>query len=404
MKSWKTVVWTAMMVPLMAGSQGFAQEQDLGAPSDGPWLFSARTGVQGTDNRDGLDDNKENNFDFYFEPRVDYRFRDGERSVLDLAVLPMVKWHSNPREEGDFGGAAQNDTELFGTAIAELSHQLTPRLLLSLGDAITYNDDPEITSGGGNVRYSNNHIWNNAHAGLDYAVTEKLTSGLAGTYALKRYTDSVVADTEDEDIVDVSANSKYSMGSGYKVVGMVGGSQYENDDLNRDRGSTVLSAGGGLEKTFTPDLLGKVMLGYQHAEYQDDTLDSIDTPNGSAELTMRAASETRFRVGGSYGFYAPYVAPYSIQTMTAFNLGVDHDVLSKRMTVSLNGQYGKGEYEAEADAPGGDDDMIMAGLSADYRINRTWSVNTGYNFEHWDSDVRESFNRNTIDFSVKAQL
>jgi hypothetical protein len=166
----------------------------------------------------------------------------------------------------------------------------------------------------------------------------------------------------------------------------------------------VLSAGAGLEKTFTPDLLGKVLAGYQYAEYQDDTLDSLDTPNATAELTMRAASETRFRIGAGYGFYAPYVEPYSIQTMTTVNLGVDHDVLSKRMTVSLNGQYGKGEYEAEAGAPGGDDNMIVVGASADYRINRIWSVNTGYSFEHWDSDVRESFNRNTVDFSVKAQL
>jgi hypothetical protein len=398
------MVWTAMMVPLMAGSKSFAQEQDLGTPSDGPWLFSVRTGVQGTDNRDGLDNTKENNFDFCIEPRVDYRFRDGGRSVLDLAVLPMVKWHSNPREAGEFGGSAQNDSELFGTALAELSHQLTPRLLLTLGDAITYSDDPEIDNGGANVRYSNNHIWNNAHAGLDYAVTEKLNSGVSGSYAIKRYTDSVVADTEDEDIGDVKLNSKYSMGSGYKLVGVLGGAQFKNSDPNRDRGSMVLSAGAGLEKTFTPDLLGKVLAGYQYAEYQDDTLDSLDTPNATAELTMRAASETRFRIGAGYGFYAPYVEPYSIQTMTTVNLGVDHDVLSKRMTVSLNGQYGKGEYEAEAGAPGGDDNMIVVGASADYRINRIWSVNTGYSFEHWDSDVRESFNRNTVDFSVKAQL
>lgn len=402
MKSLNKMFLVVMLVPIMAGMKGVAQEQDLGTPTDGPWLFSSRAGGVLSDNRDGTKDNKESNLDLFIEPRVDYRFRDGQRTVLDLAALPMVKWHSNPREASL--GSGQNDTELFGTAVVELSHQMTPRLLLSIGDAITYNDDPEVSSGGQNVRSSNNHIWNSAHASADYAVSEQLTGGIGGSYALKRYSDSKVAQTEDEDIFDGNVNAGYVMGAGYKLLGKVGASKFENNDVNNTRGSTVLSLGAGIEKTFTPDLIGKIMAGYQHGEFENDAQDAIDTPNGSAELTMRAASETRFRVGGSYGLYAPYVEPYSIQTMTAINAGVDHDVLSKRLTVSLNGQYGNGHYKSENAAKGGDDTMVMVGVRADYRINRNWSVNGGYTLENWDSDVRESFTRNTVDCGVKAQL
>lgn len=402
MKSWKTMVWAVVMVPLMAGSKGVAQEQDLGTAGDGPWMFSTRVGAQFSDNRDGVKDNKESNVDVYVEPRVDYRFRDGDRSVLDLALLPMVKWHSNPREADE--PSAQNDTELFGTALAELSHQLTPRLMLSIGDAITYSDDPEVDNGGGNVRYSNNHIWNNAHASMDYQMTEKLVGGVSGKYILKRYSDSDVAETEDEDIMDGDVNMKYAMGSGYRLLGSVGASQFKNEAVDRNRGSSVYYAGAGVEKTFSPDFIGKVMAGYQHGEYEEDSVDSIDTPNGSAELTMRAASETRFRIGAGYGFYAPYVRPYSIQTLTTVNAGVDHDVLSKRLTVSLDGQYGNGHYKAEGDLESGDDTMTMASLRANYRLNRNWSVNAGYSIENWDSDVRESFTRNLVDVGVKVQL
>ncbi len=402
MKSLKKLFFGIMLVSLMAGTKGIAQDQDLGAPTDGPWLFSARLGGEYSDNRDGVENNKESNFDIYVEPRVDYRFRDGNRTILDLSVLPMVKWHSNLRDNSQ--GNSQNDAEVFGTAMAELMHQLTPRLLLSIGDAITYNDDPEISNGGGNVRSSNSHIWNNAHAGLDYDLTEKLAGGVKASYALKRYTESAVADIEDEDIFEGEANLKYKMGSGYKLIGTAGASQFKNESIVYNRGSTVLAAGAGLEKTFTPDLIGKVMGGYQHATYEDDAFDSIDTPNGSAELTMRAASATRFRVGASYGFYAPYVRPYSIQTMTAVNAGVDHDVLSKRLTVSLNGQYSNGHYKEENAAPGGDDTLMMAGVRADYRLNRNWSLNGGYTLENWDSDVRESFTRNLVDCGVRVQL
>jgi len=402
MKSLNKMFLIIMLVPLMAGTKGVAQEQDLGTSTVGPWLFSTRAGGVFSDNRDGTKNNKESNLDLFIEPRADYRFRDGERTVLDLAVLPMVKWHSNPREVSL--GSGQNDTELFGTAVAELSHQMTPRLLLSIGDAITYNDDPEVGSGTQNVRSSNNHIWNTAHASADYAVSEQLTGGMGGNYALKRYSDSKVAQTEDEDIFDGNVNAGYVMGEGYKLIGKVGASRFENSSVQNTRGSTVLAVGAGVEKTFTPDLIGKVMAGYQHGTFENDAQDSIDTPNGSAELTMRAASETRFRLGTSYGLYAPYVAPYSIQKMTAVNAGVDHDVLSKRLTVSLNGQYGNGHYKPENDAKGGNDTMVMVGVRADYRINRNWSVNGGYTLENWDSDVRESFTRNTVDCGIKAQL
>ena len=147
------------------------------------------------------------------------------------------------------------------------------------------------------------------------------------------------------------------------------------------------------------------MAGYQHGEYDDSSLKGIDTPNGSAELTLRAASVTRFRIAGSYGLYAPYVRPYSIQKQTAISGAIDHDLLPNRLTVSLNAQCGRGEYKSEgAGSPGGNDDMLSVGVNASYRINRTWSTDAGYSYENWDSDVRESFDRNLVSFSVKAQM
>jgi hypothetical protein len=73
--------------------------------------------------------------------------------------------------------------------------------------------------------------------------------------------------------------------------------------------------------------------------------------------------------------------------------------------MTLRGQYSNGEYDEEAeDLPGGSDELLTAGLSANYRISRTWSVGAGYTYETWDSDVRESFDRNYLDASVTAQF
>ncbi len=402
MKSWLKLVWA---IPLVVGFKVYGQipDQIPDQPDEGPWKLSARLGAQFSDNRDGLAENKESNWDIYLEPRADYRFQNGERTLLDLAVVPMVKWHSNPRDVAS--GSPQNETELFGTAMVELMHQLSPRVTLTLGDAITYNDDPQIDNGGANVRYSNNHIWNNAHAGIEGGMTETVAAGVKGSYIIKRYDDSVVAENEDEDILDGQAYLKYKTGANCDVLGIVGVSDFKNKSVDHARGSTVMSAGAGVEKTFNPDFKGKVLAGYQHGEYDNEDMDSIDTPNGSLELTFRAQSATRFRVNASYGLYAPYVRPYAIQTLTAFTGAIDHDVLANRLMVSLLGQYGHGKYKSEGvDYPGGSDDMVSVGISANYRINRTWSVQGGYTYENWDSDVRESFSRNLVDFGVKAEM
>lgn len=401
MKSLMKLCWTIL---LAAGVTVYGQipDQIPDQADEGPWMLSARLGGQFSDNRDGVSSDKESNLDLFIEPRADYRFRNGERTLLDLALVPMLKWHSNPR---DLAGASQNDTELFGTAMVELMHQLSPRVTVTLGDAITYNDDPEVNNGGGNVRYSNNHIWNNAHAGIEGSMTETVAAGVKGSYMLKRYDDSVVAENEDEDIFDGQAYLKYRTGANYDILGIVGASDFKNEAVDHPRGSSVISAGAGLEKTFSPDFKGKAVVGYQHGEYDADNVDSIDTPNGTLEVTLRGQSATRFRVGASYGLYAPYVRPYSIQTLTTFTGAIDHDLLANRLTVSLIGIYGHGEYKNEgAELPGGNDDMVSLGVSANYRMNRTWSVQGGYTYENWESDLRDSFSRDLVDFGVKAQM
>ncbi len=401
MKKWTKVMWAVLAFPLVMSADLYGQDAEQGP--QGPWLFSVRSGGVFTDNRDGLESGKESNLDIFIEPRADYRLRNGDRTMLDLAILPMLKWHSNPRTSAE--GGAQNDTELFGTAALELMHQLSPRVTLSLGDSITYNDDPQIDNGGANVRSSYSHIWNTAHGGVDADLSETLATGVKAAYALKRYTESVVAEDEDEDILTGEAYLKYKMGSGYNLLGLVGASDFKNNSTTQKRGSQVISAGVGVDKVFNPDYIGKLRAGYQHGEYDNADLDAIDTPSGSAELTLRAASATRFRIGANYGLYAPYVRPYSIQTLTAFTGAIDHDILPGRLTLTLDAQYGSGDYKEEgATLPGGNDDMMMAGISAIYRINRIWSLSGGYDYENWDSDVRESFSRNTFLFSVKAEM
>jgi hypothetical protein len=98
------------------------------------------------------------------------------------------------------------------------------------------------------------------------------------------------------------------------------------------------------------------------------------------------------------------VRPYSLQLLTSVQGSIEHDVLPERLTVSLRGQYSNGDYDEEGDLPAGTDTLTLVGLNADYRINKNWSVGAGYTYENWDSDVRESFDRNYVDLNAKLQF
>lgn len=399
-------VFAKLMLVTVTGSLlvgGRALAQDKAAD---PWSVSATLSSQFSDNRDGTDSNKESNVDVSLTPRADLRWRDGERSLLDLFVMPSVKWHSNPRE--DSTGSGQNDTELFGSAGIDLMHHITPRVGVKVGDVLSYTDDPEITQGGATLRQNSSHWMNDAHAGVDVGLTEKVGASLTGSALTKRHTEEIVADNQDEDTYKGEADLKYMTGAGYTVFGLVGltdfSAEWSGVDA-RDRGSQVMSYGLGVERVFSPDVVGKVIGGYQMVEFSDDAIDSSDTVNGSAAMTFRAASPTRFNIGGSYGYFSPNVRPYAIQTLTAVSGSIDHDVLAERLTVTLRGQYSEGDYDSEGtDLPSGKDKLTSVGFGAKYWLNRNWSINAGYTYENWDSDLRESFDRNLVDVGVTAQL
>lgn len=401
MKAVAKLVLAAGIGFLLVGGQAMAQDNAVD-----PWSVSATLGSQFSDNRDGSDTNKESNVDVFLTPRADLRWRQGERTLLDVFVMPSVKWHSNPRSEES--GNAQNDAELFGAAGVDFAHRIVPRLGIKAGDTLNYTDDPEVTQSGATVRQSASHWLNNTYGGLDVAITEKINGLVNGSMTTKRYTDEAVADDQDEDTYRGDTSLKYKMGLGYSLFGIIGITDFNAQSSGvgeRDRGSQILAYGAGVERVFSPDVSGRIQAGYQTADFDDESVDSEDTFNGSLELLFRAASPTRFRIGAAYGYYEPNVRPYSIQTLKAVSGAVEHDILPDRLVLTLNGQYSEGEYDRVSDdLPGGTDKLGTIGISGRYIINRNWSVRTGYTFEKWDSDVRESFDRNLVDVGVTARL
>jgi hypothetical protein len=368
--------------------------------------LSLRIGGAFTSNRDGSATNKQSNLDGLVEPRADFLYQDADRTSAQLTLTPVLKWHSHPRTAAE--GGAQPDTELFGSLGLELMHRLTPTVSLSAGDQVTYNDDPQViegeTPGGNSVRRSQSYVRNTAHAGANSALTMKLGAGLAVDNATTRYVDRLVAKESDSDSLGGKATAHYFVGSGWTLLGLVSMSEYQDKKAEHGQEAVTMTYDAGIRKTFTPDFTAEALGGYQAVDYDDPDLDSSHTMNGNADVVFQSTAPTRFRLAAGYGYTPPNTASRSAQETTTASGTVDHDVLSDRLTVSLQGQYTDGHYRNEGDdAPAGSEKMTRLGVHGTYRWNNNWSLTGGYSFERWESTERASFDRILVDANVRTE-
>ena len=390
---WICIGWVALAV--VVGIQ--AQEKE-------PLQVGVKVGTTYSDNRDGTDSDKEDNFDVFAQPRIDLILDDGQTS-LDFFLAPSVTWRSNPRDNDE--PSPQNDEDVYVYLGAVFQQKFSEATVLRLADDFSYTDDPNIDLGGVSVREDESHYYNAVRADFSTMLGETYGVQVLGANSIKRYDEDVVADEEDEDVYKVDGIFRVLLGNGLKGLAQVGYSDFENESTTVDRGAQIMTYAVGLEKDMTAKLKGVVKGGVQTVEYSNDELDSDTTGYGAAEL-MLSESATRVAVGVGYGFYGPYVRPYSSQTRTYVSAKVERDIGSK-LTLAAEGQFGRGEYEKERisatqELPGGDDDMWLGALKGTYQVHRNVDLELGYQIEDWDSDVRESFTRNLVTAAVKASL
>lgn len=369
-----------------------------------PWAASVSAGASYNDNRDGTDGNKENNVDLFIQPRVDFIYR-GEQTTLDLFYSPNLSWRSNPREDNE--NSPQNDMDIYHALGAILVHKFSERLNVRVSDNFYTTDDPQVDQNGVTVREDMSYLYNAALADVNMQLAENASATIGGGTALKRYDDNDVAANEDEDVTSLNGIFRYLMGSGYSVLAGVDHNIFDNSSTNLDRGSQVTTYAVGIEKYFLPTLSAIIKGGVQTIDYDSNTISSDTGGYGSAELRLTEGL-TRFTVNAIYGYYGPLVRPYSSQIRTVYGAKVERD-LSAALTLVLEGQYCLGEYDEErledgTTLPGGDDKMFLGIIKGTYKMSQRVSFDLGYQFEDWNSDVRESFTRNMVTALVKTSL
>lgn len=300
-----------------------------------------------------------------------------------------------------------DDDDLNHDVDVVLNHEFTPRLSLSLKDTFRIAELPELVDRGTTFRENNDFLYNNASGTASYRIAPKTRVDVAGNYITLSYEEDEVADLSDYDLYVGGLNLRHQVVQETAVQGEL---RYETIAYDvDDRDSDKVQIGGAVEQTFSPSLLGRARLGLEQKSFDDDGIDDSDEPYGDASLTLLPSPATRLSAGIGVTQTETDVYPFANQQRYQFFASAAHD-WTARLSLFLSATYVLNELDA-ADAISseftpvdGDENIIQVSARLAYRLNRSNTVEAGWQLVDLDSDVREEYVRNRLNVGWKAEL
>ena len=385
-----------MIMGLVVGMvcQAVVHAGDVGQPV----RFSLNVLGQMTDNRDSVTNGEEENVDLYVRPRLDFVY-EGEGSRLDLSYMPAYRYRSEPGDNQD-ESTWQHDLGLKG------AREISPRTRLRIDDQFALTDDPAIEEGGITVRGDQSYIRNTLQGGMNYDLLKYSNLDLIVLSRIKQYDENDVALRSDEDELTVKADVRHQINQTLRALVTGSYSAFGYDSAARlERDFTSLVGAAGLENAFSPNTMGSVSVGWQTRDYADEALDVDGAPYARAALNgMLNANVT---VGGSvsHGVRDSDAYPFVSQEFTDLRGFVDANVTPK-VNVRASGTYRTSTYDEEdvpsgtvftdfAGATSGDESTIVADVEVSLVVAANVAVSVGQRYEDIDSDVGQSYTKNT---------
>lgn len=349
--------------------------------------------------------------------------RTGQHAFLSLRyAATYVRWFDRPSDEDD----------LHHTADIVFNYTFSPRLFLGIKETFLKQDLGELQENGVVIRDDNDYIYNTLSGTLTAKITESALLDMSARYELLRYSEDLLGEREDYDqyVGGLTLRSLLEKSSSvfldlraeqidYKDAGVLQPAQIEMPGAERsapvyrvpDRSSNTYSAGVGIEKMFSPNLLGSLRGGYMYKEYDAANTDNDAAPYGEATVTLVPSPSTRITVGAGYSLYQSALTSYANQERTTLTLSLGHDITS-RISLYLASAYIHSDYAAESSVSSvdeavvedGSEDAVTFSARATYRINRMNDIEAGWNFINLDSDLRTEYDRNRYSVAWKVRL
>lgn len=194
--------------------------------------FSMTVLTEVTDNRDSSAD-ADNNVDVYLRPRIS-KTSSPDITRVEFSYAPSYRYRSNPSD-------IQNESELMQDVGMSIVHTPSPRVRLSLEERFNLTDDPAIHDDKVD-RPDSTYILNRARGFAGYELDRRSSVDFEIKSTIKRYDESIVARTSDEDITGLNMTywRELQKDVGLLVTGGRTVYNYDNyNELERDRKSVV---------------------------------------------------------------------------------------------------------------------------------------------------------------------
>ena len=409
-----------------------------------PWSVAATVRAFYDDNvttatdrvRDAID---QDSFGFEVSPSVHVNL-PMDQTFISLGYIYTFRWY----EERD-----PNDTDQSHEFNAKLRHQFSPRHDVGVDDSFIYTSEPTVADRGGIVtapvrtRTESDVLHNRGSIEDNFGLTQQI--GLSFGYVNNWY------DYEQKGVGSRSAlldrlehlfrvDARYTVNP--KLVALVGYNfginSYTGDDVidpatgpvfdpvtgnlvtaghpaieSGDRDSYAHFVYLGADYDVSSKLRISARLGVQYTDYHELDEDAVNPyvdlhatyvylPGSAATLGVRhTRNATDVVQAGRSG------TPTLDQETTVFFGELTHQITPK-LIGTLIGQYqmstfNEGAYDDE------DENMFLVGINLEYRFNRHWSAEVGYNYDMLDSDIQDglghdarSYDRNRVYVGVRA--
>lgn len=347
-----------------------------------------------------------------------------ETGFLGLRYRPALDWYE------DLGSGSE--VEWTHAVDVNWMQMLGRRLSLALADTFIQYDRSEVVDSDGVLRQPNyGYRYNTAAGTLTALLTPTVRVSGSLRHQLFRYDDELIADREDYDIwaYGVSLGTQVGKATTVYVDGALEDIAYEGSGKTQtvvmpgyrgqvveeipNRDATTYNVGLGVERVFSPNLLGRIRGGYTYKDMEAANQSDDDSPYGEAQVTIIPAPTTRLTLAAAYSLYQSGLQTFANQTRTTFSASLAHDVTS-RITLSLNGAYYQSDYDAEnsvrlvsaSEVEDGSETSSSFGVRGSYRLDRNNWIELSYSYSNFDSDFRlaEGVDRNRFDVAWKIRL
>ncbi len=322
---------------------------------------------------------------------------DLEQTFVGLRYRPSFVWWENREPD---------DTDLHHEGDLVFSHNFSPRLSLSVKDALRIAELPELVDRGAIVREQDDYIYNLVDGVLGYKISDPTRVEFGGRYTLLRYDDSEVAKTDDYDIYAVGLTLRQQLKRETALSGEVRVEQ--SNYSGPDRGSDTFYLGGGVEQIFSPNLVGNLRAGWQQRAFSDDNLADETSPYGDLSITYLPTPKTRLTGGFGYSLFESDIYPYASQDRLLSYLSLGHD-LTARIQLYFSGSYQHSVYHSDEaiEVPEGSDgseDVMQISARASYMLNRNNYLEAQVSYMDFATDLREEFDRTRMELGWRTQL